>query len=62
MLLLFIDADARRTCNELKNTFVYLAVCTNSLISGSSLGTRMPLFILAGSRAQFDKPTKATFL
>jgi len=38
----------------------YLALKTNSSTPGSSLVTMMPLFILAGSSAQFEMPTNAT--
>ena len=44
------------------HTSPYLAVCMSSFSSGSSLDTAIPLFILAGSRAQLDMPMKATFL
>ena len=37
-----------------------LALKTNSSIPGSSLFTIMPLFILAGSNAQFEIPMNAT--
>jgi hypothetical protein len=33
----------------------------SSVLSGTSLCTSIPLFILAGSKAQFDIPMKATY-
>ena len=38
----------------------YLALVTNSSTLGSLLVTIIPLFILAGSRAQFEIPMNAT--
>ena len=39
----------------------YFAVSISSFSSGTSLWTRIPLFILAGSKAQFDIPINATY-
>jgi hypothetical protein len=38
----------------------YLAVLMSSSFDGTSLVTKMPRFILAGSRDQLEIPTKAT--
>lgn len=38
----------------------YFALSTNSSISGTSLWTKIPLFIFAGSKAQFEIPMNAT--
>lgn len=39
----------------------YFALSTNSSISGTSLWTKIPLFIFAGSKAQFEIPMNATY-
>jgi len=39
----------------------YSALSLSSVTSGTSLCTSIPLFILAGSKAQFDIPIKATY-